>query len=68
MDSEIGLPISVGAACLISSLYFWYTYRNQVEPVGGRGSQEYLEAMQVAEIQREIHLEVEDPIIINIVT
>ena len=57
MDSSIGLPIGIVAACIISSLLFWCTYRNQVEPEGGRKSEEELSDMYVAQIAREIELE-----------
>ena len=57
MDSSIGLPIGIIAACIISSLFFWCTYRNQVEPEGGRKSEEELNDMYVAQIAREIELE-----------
>ena len=57
MDSSIGLPIGIVAACIISSLFFWCTYRNQVEPEGGRKSEEELSDMYVAQIAREIELE-----------
>ncbi len=57
MDSSIGLPIGIVAACIISSLFFWCTYRNQVEPEGGRKSEEELSDMYVAQIARELELE-----------
>ena len=57
MDSSIGLPIGIVGACIFSSILFWCTYRNQVEPEGGRGSQEKLEAELAAQITREIELE-----------
>ena len=60
MDSSIGLPIGIVAACIISSLLFWYTYRNQVEPDGGRQSEDQLNDMYVAQIKREIEMEVQN--------
>jgi hypothetical protein len=57
MDSSIGLPIGIVCACIFSSLLFWYTYRHQVEPEGGRGTQDQLEAELADQIKREIELE-----------
>ena len=57
MDSSIGLPIGIVCACIFSSILFWCTYRHQIEPEGGRGSQEKLEAELAAQIKREIELE-----------
>ncbi len=57
MDSSIGLPITIVAAVIISSVLFWCTYRHQVEPTGGRQSEAQLNAIYAAEIQREIELE-----------
>ena len=57
MDSSIGLPIGIVAAVIVSSVLFWCTYRHQVEPVGGRKSEDHLNAIYASEIQREIKLE-----------
>ena len=57
MDSDIGLPIGIIGACIVSSIFFWCTYRNQVEPAGGRGSEDAINVQQAREIQREIALE-----------
>ena len=57
MDSSIGLPIGIGCAFLFAGILFWYTYRNQVEPEGGRGTEEQLSAQYSAQIRREIELE-----------
>ena len=57
MDSSIGLPIGIVGACIFSSLLFWCTYRHQVEPEGGRGSEEQLSAELADQIKREIELE-----------
>ena len=56
MNSSIGLPIGIGGAFLLAGILFWYTYRNQVEPEGGRG-EEQLSAQYSAQIRREIELE-----------
>lgn len=56
MDAAIGLPITLCAACIVSSIFFWCTYRRQVEPEGGRGSQDELEAERNNEILREIYM------------
>ncbi len=57
MDSAIALPIGVVGACIVSGIFFWCTYRDQVEPAGGRGSEDTLNALQAREIQKEIALE-----------
>ena len=57
MDSAIALPIGVVGACIVSGLFFLCTYRDQVEPAGGRGSEDTLNALQAREIQKEIALE-----------
>ena len=57
MDSSIGLPIGIVSAFILSGLFFWCTYRNQVEPEGGRKSEEELSDMYVAQIARELELE-----------
>jgi len=57
MDTSIGLPIALCSACIVSSIFFWCTYRYQTEPVGGRGSQDRLEAIRAHEIMRQMHLE-----------
>ena len=57
MDSEIALPIGVVGSCLVAGLFFWCTYRDQIEPAGGRGSEDTLNALQAREIQKEIELE-----------
>ena len=57
MNSSIGLPIGIGGAFLLAGILFWYTYRNQVEPEGGRGTEEQLSAQYSAQIRREIELE-----------
>ena len=57
MDSAIALPIGVVGACIVSGLFFWCTYRDQIEPAGGRGSEDTLSALQAREIQKEIELE-----------
>ena len=56
MESSIGLPIVVIVACIISSTFFWCTYRHQREPLEGRGSEDSLNAEIAAQIQREIYL------------
>ena len=56
MDTSIGLPIAVCSACIVSSIFFWRTYRYQVEPVEGRGSQDRLKAIRAHEIIKEMHL------------
>ena len=56
MELSIGLPIVVIAACIISSTFFWCTYRYQSEPSEGRGSEDSLNAEIAAQIQREIYL------------
>jgi len=56
MESSIGLPIVMIAACIISSTFFWCTYRHQSEPLEGRGSEDSLNAEIAAQIQREIYL------------
>ena len=56
MDSSIGLPIAIGSAFLISGLFFWCTYRYQVEPVGGRKTEDQINAMYAARIRQEIEL------------
>jgi hypothetical protein len=56
MDTSIGLPIAICSACIVSSIFFWCTYRYQVEPVEGRGSQDRLEAIRANEIIREMQL------------
>ena len=56
MDSSIGLPIAIGSAFLISGLFFWCTYRYQVEPVGGRKTEDQINAMYAAKIRQEIEL------------
>ena len=48
MDSSIGLPIAIGSAFLISGLFFWCTYRYQIEPVGGRKTEDQINAMYAA--------------------
>ena len=60
MDTSIGLPIALCSACIVSSIFFWCTYRHQVEPVGGRGSQDRLDAIRANEIIREMHLSRKD--------
>ncbi len=57
MDSAIALPIGVVGACIVSGIFFWCTYRDQVEPAGGRGSEDTLNALRAREIQKEIALE-----------
>lgn len=57
MDTSIGLPIAICSACIVSSIFFWCTYRYQVEPVEGRGSQDRLEAIRAHEIIKEMHLD-----------
>ncbi len=59
MDSTIGLPIGIGSAFILAGILFWYTYRNQVEPEGGRGTEEQIDAELAAKIKREIKLELE---------
>ncbi len=56
MDSSIGLPIAIGSAFLISGLFFWCTYRYQIEPVGGRKTEDQINAMYAARIRQEIEL------------
>jgi len=56
MDSSIGLPIAIGSAFLISGLFFWCTYRYQIEPVGGRKTEDQINAMYAAKIRQEIEL------------
>tara|TARA_B100000795_G_scaffold269339_2_gene258440 strand:+ start:4071 stop:4322 length:252 start_codon:yes stop_codon:yes gene_type:complete len=56
MESSIGLPIVVIAACIISSTFFWCTYRHQSEPPEGRGSEDSLNAENVAQMRQEIYL------------
>ena len=60
MDSSIGLPIGIGAALILASLLFWYTYRNQDEPEGGRQSEDQLNEMYAGQIKREIEMEVQN--------
>lgn len=55
MDTSIGLPIAICSACIVSSIFFWCTYRYQVEPVEGRGSQDRIDAIRINEIIREMH-------------
>jgi len=57
MDSSIALPIAIGSAFLISGFFFWCTYRYQVEPVGGRKTEDQINAMYAARIRQEIHNE-----------
>jgi len=57
MNSSIGLPIGIGGAFIIAGILFWYTYRNQVEPEGGRGSEEQISEQYLAQIKRELELE-----------
>ena len=57
MDSTIALPIAIGSAFLISGFFFWCTYRHQVEPAGGRKTEDQLNAIYVAKIMQEIHNE-----------
>ena len=57
MDSSIGLPIGISGALIIAIILFWYTYRNQVEPYGGRGSEDQLAAERSARIRQEIEIE-----------
>ena len=56
MDSTIALPIAIGSAFLISGFFFWCTYRYQVEPVGGRKTEDQINAMYAARIRQEIEL------------
>ena len=56
MDSSIALPIAIGSAFLISGFFFWCTYRYQVEPVGGRKTEDQINAMYAARIRQEIEL------------
>jgi hypothetical protein len=44
------------AACIISSTFFWCTYRHQREPLEGRGSEDSLNAEITSQIQQEIYL------------
>jgi len=60
MDSSIGLPIGIVAALFLASLLFWYTYHNQVEPEGGRQSEDQLNDMYAGRIKREIEMEVQN--------
>lgn len=60
MDSSIGLPIGIVAALFLASLLFWCTYRNQVEPEGGRQSEDQLNDMYAGRIKREIEMEVQN--------
>jgi hypothetical protein len=39
---------------------FWYTYRDQTEPEGGRQSEDQLNDMYAAQIKREIEMEVQN--------
>ena len=57
MDSSIGLPIGIGASVILAFILFWYTYRNQIEPEGGRSSEEELSDQYLAQIKREIEIE-----------
>jgi len=57
MDSSIALPLVITGSCLLGMLFFWYTYRNQVEPAGGRGSEDAINAIHAAQLRREIYLE-----------
>jgi hypothetical protein len=57
MDSAIGLPIGIGCAFLFAGILFWYTYRNQIEPEGGRGTEEQISEQYLAQMKREIELE-----------
>ena len=59
MDPSIGLPIGMGSALILAGILFWYTYRNQTEPEGGRGSEEQIDAELAAKIKREIELELQ---------
>ena len=65
MDSSIGLPIGIGSAFILAGILFWYTYRNQVEPERGRGTQEQLEAELAAKIKRQLKLELESGVKYN---
>jgi len=56
MDSTIGLPIVIGSAFVISGLFFWCTYRYQVEPTGGRKTEDQINAIYAAKIRQEIEL------------
>ena len=56
MDSSIALPIAIGSAFLISGFFFWCTYRYQVEPVGGRKTEDQISAIYAAKIRQEIEL------------
>ena len=60
MDSSIGLPIGIGAALILASIFFWCTYRNQAEPEGGRKSEDQLNAIYAAKIKHEIELETQN--------
>ena len=57
MDSSIGLPIGISGALIIAIVLFWCTYRHQVEPYGGRGSEEQLAAERSAQLRQEIAIE-----------
>lgn len=57
MESAVALPLVITASCLLGMLFFWCTYRNQVEPVGGRGSEDAINAIHAAQIRSEIYLE-----------
>jgi len=52
MDSSIALPLVITGSCLLGMLFFWYTYRNQVEPAGGRGSEDAINAIHAAQLRR----------------
>ena len=57
MNSEIGIPLALSSATILGILFFWCTYRHQREPIGGRQSEEVINARRAAQIRREINLE-----------
>ena len=57
MNSAIGLPLAIGGATILGMLFFWCTYRHQIEPAGGRQNEDAINAAHAAAIRREIYLE-----------
>ena len=57
MNSDIALPLAMGGATILGMLFFWCTYRHQIEPAGGRQNEEAISAAHAAAIRREIYLE-----------